>query len=213
MTDNGKRNWLLVLPIAGLGIGYLLLLGYILWNSALGLGQSDMVASPTPMPKRVDLWDAYEKACTVAQPHDGQLVSASTQWQAADEGTLLDGTTTWSFVFYSPVSGESLDVVVNAGAARIVNRVRAWVAPSTMAEGNWLSDPQDALLTFLAYGGRMFLDEHPRAVVDMHLGGSNDGTPVWTIAALDYEDRSLLSLSIHAETGRVLSETPQYARR
>jgi hypothetical protein len=54
----------------------------------------------------------------------------------------------------------------------------------------------------------MFLDEHPQAVVDLHLAESDSGSPVWAIVALDVSDRSLLSLLIDADTGQVLSVAP-----
>lgn len=206
MADKNKRNWMLVLPVAGLGMGYLLLLGYLLLGDVLGLRAAANV-SLTPTPAAVDLWDAYGQAQAAAQARasDAQLVSASAHWHGVGEDALLGGPSNWTFVFYSPGSGCSLDVVVDAGAARVVNQTQAWVVPMALAEGSWQTGPSDALLAFLACGGRAFLDAHPQAVVDLHLAGNDEGTPVWTIVALDPEDRSLLSLLVDAETGRVLS--------
>jgi hypothetical protein len=206
MADKNKRNWTLVLPVAGLGVGYLLLLGYLLWGNVLGLRAATNV-SLTPTPAAVDLWDAYEqaRAAARAQASDAKLVSASTQWYAMNENTLQHGPSNWTFVFYSPASKHSLDVIANAGTARVVNQTQVWVTPMVMAEGSWRAGPSDAILVFLACGGRVFLDEHPQAVVDLHLAGNDEGSPVWTIVALDPEDRSLLSLLVDAETGQVLS--------
>jgi hypothetical protein len=207
MTGIGKRNWLLVLAVAGLGIGYLLLLGYLLWGNLLSPTAAATAVSPTPTPALIDLWEAYRqaRAAAQAQAEDAQLVSASTQWQAVGEEALLAGVDDWSFVFYSPESGDSLDIIVSAGAAQVVNQTPVWVAPRGMAEGAWRAGPRDALLVFLAHGGRAFLDEHPLAVVDLHLAGSDQGGPVWAIVALDPEERSLLSLLLDAETRQVLS--------
>jgi hypothetical protein len=206
MADKNKRNWLLVLPVAGLGVGYLLLLGYLLWGNVLGLKAAAKVSLP-PTPAPLDLWDAYEQAQAAAQARasDAQLVSASAHWHGVSEDALLGGPGHWTFVFYSPRNDCSLDVVADAGAARVVNQTQVWVTPRSMAEGSWQTGPSDALLAFLACGGRVFLGEHPRAVVDLHLSGNDEGGPVWTIVALDPEDRSLLSLLIDAETGQVLS--------
>ena len=77
-----------------------------------------------------------------------------------------------------------------------------------LAEGAWQAEPQDALQVFLAYGGQEFLDQHPQAVVNLHLAESEEEGPVWTIAALDPADRSLLSLAVSAETRQVLSVGP-----
>lgn len=206
MASKGKRNWLLVLPVAGLGIGYLLFLGYLLWGNVLGLKATAKV-SLTPTPPAVDLWDAYGQAQAAAQARasGARLVSASAHWHGVGEDALLGGPSNWTFLFYSPGTDRSLDIVADAGAARVVNQTQAWVVPMALAEGAWQAGPSDALLAFLACGGRAFLDEHPQAVVDLHLAGNDEGTPVWTIVALDPEDRSLLSLLVDAETGRVLS--------
>jgi len=206
MASKNRRNWLLVLPLAGLGIGYLLLLGYLLFGNALGLKAAARSVSLTPPPP-VDLWEAYGSAQAVAQARasDAQLVSASAHWHGVSEDALLGGPSNWTFVFYSPASEHSLDVVVNAGMARVVNQTQVWATPIAIAEGSWRAGPGDALLVFLACGGQAFLHEHPQAVVDLHLAGNDEGSPVWTIVALDPETRSLLSLLVDAETGQVLS--------
>ena len=208
LSSTWKRNWVLVLPVAGLGIGYLLLLGRMLWGNVSSLAAAK-TAPPTPAHAGIALWDAYGQAHLAAQAQatDAQLVSASAQWQAANEEALLNGAGDWTFVFYSPAGGYSLDVVASAQAARVVNQAQVWVAPQTiLAEGAWQAGPRDALLVFLAYGGRTFLDGHPQAVVDLHLAGDTAGKPVWAVVALDPQDRSLLPLLIDAETRQVLPE-------
>jgi hypothetical protein len=159
------------------------------------------------MQTSIELWDAYgqARAAAQAQAEDVQLVSASTQWQAVSEQVVLDGSTSWSFVFYSPKDGNSIDVIVNVGTAQVVNQTQVWVAPAALTEGAWQAGPRDALLVFLAYGGRGFLDEHPQAMVDLHLA-DDETEATWTVVALDPEDRSLFSLLIDAETSQVLSD-------
>jgi hypothetical protein len=198
---------LLLLPVAGLGIGCLLWLGYRLSGNVLGL-KAGAVASLTPTPVSVDMWDAYRQARAAAQAQapDAQLVSASAHWHGVSEDALLEGASNWTFVFHSSASSHSLDVVANAGGARVVNQAPAWVAPTVMAEGAWQAGPRDALLAFLACGGRAFLGEHPQAVVDLHLSRNGGHSLAWTVVALDPGDRSVLSLLVDAETGQVLPD-------
>jgi len=207
MMHKGKMKWTVVLPVAGLGLAYLLLLGYLLLGNLLGLRSAATAASPAPTPEPVDLWDAYEqaRAAARAQAQDAQLVSASTQWQTVSKGALSHGARNWTFVFYSPGDSRSLDVVVNAGVARVASQTQAWVVPSVLPESAWQTGPSDVLLAFLACGGRTFLDEHPHAAVDLHLARDRDGGPTWTVVALDVGDRSLLSMMVDAGTGQVLS--------
>jgi len=198
-----------MLTLIGMGIGYLILLGYMLQSRNTAFTPEKM-ASPEPTRVLIELWDAYEQARVVAQQQaeDAQLVSASTQWQGAEERALLEGAGDWAFVFYSPARGVSLDVVVSAGAARIVNQTRVWNDPNTMAEGAWQTGPRDAMLIFLARGGRAFLDEHPQAVVNLRLSENEQGDAVWDVVALalasEEHNRRLFSMQVNAKTNHVV---------
>lgn len=205
-ANKEKRTRLLVLPVVSLGIAYLLLLGYLLWGKSLGL-TSATAASLTPTP--VDLWKTYEQARVAARTEapDAQLVSASTQWQTVSEDALLEGAGSWTLVFYSPQSSQVLDVVVNDDVARVLNRTQAWVVPLALTEDNWRTGPRDALAAFLACGGRTFLDEHPEAVVDLHLTEDSGGGAVWSIVALDLGSHAVLSVVVDAETALVVSDS------
>ena len=175
MTSKQKKQkkWVTVLLAVGLGVELLFLgyMAYTLWQKMLN---QTAIASPTPTRMPVELWDAYERAHAAArtQAQDAQLVSASTQWQAVSEQTMLDGASNWSFVFYSPTSENSFDVVANENEARVINQTRVWVASSPLPEGTWQEGPREALLVFLAYGGRTFLAEHAQAMVDLRLADS-----------------------------------------
>jgi hypothetical protein len=206
MADTGTRKkWIVAVVAVGLALD-LVLVGYVvylLW----GRGSGTTTAPSMATRDLVELWDAYEQARAAAQVQvvDAQLVSAKTQWQEVRERELLDGTGSWSFVFYSPADGDALDVVVSVGTAQVVKETRVWTSPSVLSEGAWQAGPRDALLVFLAYGGRAFLDKHPQAMVDLHLGDNDEGKVVWTVVALDPEDRGLFSVLIDAETMDVLS--------
>lgn len=201
---SAPRKWIVAVAAVGLVLD-LALVGYVvylLWNKGPGVA----TVPSTPARELVELWDAYEQArvAAQAQAEDVQLVSAKTQWQAVGEQELLDGTGSWSFVFYSPANNRALDVVVNVGETQVVKETQVWADSSVLPEGAWQVGPRDALLVFLAYDGRAFLEEHSQAMVDLHLADDGEGKAVWTIVALDPEDRSLLSVLIDAETMDVL---------
>jgi len=210
MAGKNNRNLIEALLGIGMGIGGLLLLAYFLWGDALGLGSLMTNSDATLAQEPIELWDACEQAhdAALAQAADAQLVSASTQWQTVSEEMLLSGADDWSLVFYSAENSAVLDVVATGGAAQVVNQTRVWVAPQVLDEGKWRAGPTDALLTFLAYGGSEFLQEHPQALVDLHLAKSDDAGPTWTIVTLDASDQSAFSLLVDGETGQVISTAP-----
>ncbi len=205
------KKWVSVLLVAGIGID-LLLVGYVLyllWDRAFGPTETTLAAPAAQV--QIELWDAYEQAqaAALAQAKDAQLVSASTQWQAVSEQTLVDGAANWSFVFYSSASSHVLDVVVSAEKAQVVKQTQVWDAPHPLTGEAWQTGPREALLVFLAYDGRTFLAKHPQATVDLHLASSaedqNGGEALWTVVAIDPQGQSMSLAQIDTETRQVLS--------
>jgi hypothetical protein len=209
VTDS-RREWPLIVATVTLSIVIVGIVGYQLLEPprqpTLVIAPT-RVAAPTATPGSVELWKAYEQARQAAEERwpDATLVSASTQWQRADEQALLAGAVDWSFVFYSPEKRSTLDVVCAPGSVQVVKETRAWVAPGALDEGNWRAGPRDALLAFLAYGGRAFLTQHPEAVVGLNLGPDEENSPVWAVVALDGDDGSVLGVSVDAETGSIVA--------
>jgi len=207
----GKRSFLEGFFGIILIVGGLLAAGYFLLLYASGFTSVAATAPgpPAPAPVLIDLWDAYEQALAAAQARmgDAQLVSASAQWQVASEEALLSGVGNWSFVFYSAAESSVLDVVAGAGGAQVVNQTRVWTASKVMAVGDWQTGPRDALLVFLAHGGRAFLEAHPQSVVDLHLSETEGYGPTWAVVALDVNDRSFFSASVDADTMQVLASS------
>ncbi len=220
MTEQrSKRDKIEALIGIGLGVLGLLLLGYFLWinppgsrstEAPAGRPAATSAAIPAPTEAAIELWSAYEQAQAAAraEAEDARLTSASTQWQAASEKTLLSGPETWSFVFYSPVDKNVLDIVVNREGASVVNQTRVWDKPKILAEDAWKEGPRDALLAFLAHDGRIFLEENPQAIVDLHLGSGETGEVRWNIVALNPQNQEILALRVDAETMRISPLAP-----
>ena len=162
---------------------------------------------PTGEPEMLDLWNGYGWALGAAQAEavDAQLVSASTQWQAVQEETLLGGSDAWAFTFYSAAGGRMIDVVVTAEKALVVNQSHTAIAPVMLTYGRWHEGPQDALLIFLAHGARDFLLAHPQATVELHLNQHKDGYPLWNAVAIDSQSRESFTVTVNAATMAMIS--------
>lgn len=202
---------LLKLALLILGIICVSLYGFLFWSNRMATSPEHAAATLSPGQEPVDLWDAYKRARVTASAstRDAQPVSASTQWQAPTEDTLLAGADQWSFGFYGPGDKKAIDVVVTHDSARLADQTRVWDAPSTLGEGTWQEGPRDALMVFLARGGREFLERHPQTLVSMHLANSEEAGPLWDVAAVNMSDRSLVAVRIDAETLEVLSTTSE----
>jgi hypothetical protein len=207
-----RHDWPLMLAAAILGVALVAVLAYVVLGQGSSPGATasapeNQTTATTPTRSPVELWEAYEQARSAARARlpDAALVSASTQWQQPDEPALLAGAFDWSFVFYSPEKRSTLDVVYSAGAAQVVKETQVWVSPGVLEEGKWRAGPRDALLAFLAYGGRPFLEKHPEAVVDLNLGPGDGEATVWTVVALDVSDRGVLAVSVDAESGAIVT--------
>ncbi len=202
---------LLKLGLLVLGIACLSVYGYLFWSGRIAANPGP-AALPSPPPESVDLWDAHERGRAAAEQVEGvvKTVSASTQWQAATENALLAGSGQWSFKFFAPESKNILEVVVSKESARVANQAEVRKVPLTLAEGIWQDGPRDPLLAFLARGGREFLEGHQQAVVSVHLATSEDKGPLWDIAALNVDDRSVFAARIDAATQRVLSTASEH---
>jgi hypothetical protein len=203
-----------VIGIALIGVS-LLIVGYLTWQTGSSLQKAGepktvkiTVAPPTP--STLEMWDAYERAQKAAwqEALDAQLVSATAQWQAATEKEMLAGADNWVFTFYSPTERQLIVVHVNVGSARVVHRTQMQAMPAQLAEGRWHEGPNDALLIFLANGGREFMETHLQAVIDLHLGNYEGRGPAWDILASDAESRESVLVVIDTETMRVLTHRP-----
>lgn len=206
MEVNYTQRWISVLEVIGVLI-LLPLVGYLIYEQQGELFRTERRATtPVPTSPPVELWDAYEKALAVAKAHaeDAQLVSASTQWQAADKEALLAGSPRWSFTFYTAADGQILDITVEGERANFVKATKVWEAPPLLSGERWRFGPGEALLVFLAYGGEDFLTDHPKALTDLHLGPDSEGRTVWNVVAFDSETQALCSVTIDAATWQVL---------
>jgi hypothetical protein len=201
--------------IALIGIS-LLVVGYLTWQAGNSLQQKAAgpktvkitVAPPTP--STLEMWDAYERAQAAIwqEALDVQLVSATTQWQAATEKEVLNGADNWVFTFYSPAKGQLIVARVNPERAQAVHRTQTQAVPARLPEGRWHEGPKDALLIFMANGGRAFMEAHPTAVIDLHFGDYEGRGPAWDILASDAESREIVKVVIDAETMDILTHSP-----
>lgn len=208
--SEGRRNRLEA--VAGIVLGGLgvLLVAVLMWRYLAPSATEERSVGPPTAEPGIGLREAYEMAAAAAQSEaeSAQLVSASTQWQGPDEGRLLAGSDTWSFVFYAVADSSILDVVVGDEAATVVNRTQVLITPALLPEDVLRDGPEDALVIFLAYGGSAFLEEHPSAIVDLHLGPGDGANAVWSANAVDIEQGGSVSVVVDAATHNVISAVP-----
>jgi hypothetical protein len=191
----------------------LLVVGYLVsqWEiPQYGGPKTIRITAAPPTPSTLEMWDAYERAQEAVwqETLDAQPVSATAQWQAATERQVLAGADNWVFTFYSPAEKRLIVVHVNVGRAQAVHSTRLQTAPAQLTEGRWHEGPKDALLIFMAHGGRAFMETHPNAVIDLHLGDYEGRGPAWNILVSDAESLDTVMVTIDAETMRVLTSKP-----
>ena len=214
MEPRARNRIETIFGIALIGLS-LLVVGYLTWqagNSLQKMGEPKTVKITVapPTPPTLEMWDAYERAQAAAwqAAPDARLVSATAQWQGATEKEMLAGADNWVFTFYSPKEGQLIVVHVSPEKAQAVHRTQMQVPPAQLAEGRWQEGPKDALLIFMANGGRAFMETHPGAVIDLHFGNYEGRGAAWDILASDTESREVVTVVIDAETMRILTHSP-----
>lgn len=214
MKPRARNRTETIIGIALIGFS-LLIVGYLTWQAGSKLQKAGdpkkvkiTVAPPTP--SILEMWNAYKRAQEVAwqEAMDAQPVSATAQWQATTEEEALAGADNWVFTFYSPTEGQLIVIHVSADRAQAVHRTKMQAPPAQLAEGRWHEGPRDALLIFLANGGRDFMETHPEAVIDLHLGDYENRGPAWDILASDATSREVNQVVIDTETMRILTRNP-----
>ena len=151
---------------------------------------------------------AYELASAAAQEwkEDAVLLKASATWaQGADRESLLNGSETWSYSFFSPGSKKTANISVNDGQAQTINQgsLGSLIQPSPV-EG-WTIDSRVAILRMLDEGGEKFINENQIISMTMALtAGAERGRPEWLISILGSRDGRYHNVRIDASNGEVL---------
>jgi len=205
VTKRGRSRALIVLFLA-VAVLLVLLVGYWLLGRLLPVSGGNEPAAAAVAQEQVSIWGGYGlalKAAALTAP-DAQLVSAGSQWRSVTEEQLLAGANTWSFVFYSPQRSTTLDVVASGAGARVVKETDVWRRPKLLTGDAWRKGPQNALLVFLAYGGRELIAGNPAATVDLHLAARDDGRTTWTVVGLGDPGQAPNMVQVDAETNEVL---------
>lgn len=214
MEPRARNRIETIFGIALIGLS-LLVVGYLTWQAGnslqkMGEPKTIKITVAPPTPSTLEMWAAYERAQAAVwqESPDTRLVSATAQWQGATEKEVLAGADNWVFTFYSPKEGQLIVVHVSPERAQAVHRTKMQVPPAQLATGRWQEGPKDALLIFMAHGGRAFMQAHPEAVVDLHFGDYEGRGPAWDVLASDAGSREVVTVVIDAETMRVLTHSP-----
>lgn len=167
-------------------------------------------AAAVPLPKATYTLDATLTAKTTyplaqeavgKRQADAQLTSISATW--TDTNVKKVGTPTgWTFQFYSPTTTRVYVVVVDQGQARLIREALSPYPATPIPEESWLIDSNEALTTWLNYGGGQFLMDHLAGTkVVAQLATSPEGQVTWTVTGLTGRGEVYLTLLVDAATG------------
>lgn len=205
-----KRTRVIVLAAMGLLIlgVYALLAGLLMgWQPDISAGAPPVAATPVPLEERARTAQAaYAQAEVVALDwqEDARLVRASASWSEPTAERLLTEDVAWVFYFFSQKVGRLQRVVVDeqgvsGEAAQAMDRVPVSIDPD-----EWQVDSPDALVHFLAHGGREFLTEHHVTTMRVQLSAELlPGRLVWMVVALASTDRTAKGVWVDAVSGEV----------
>lgn len=133
---------------------------------------------------------------------DAQLVKAQATLDG-ESGLQLDEVA-WSYLFYSARRKATALVVAGPGRTDLLNTRPATGAVALVEPSAWQMDSAEALKTFLARGGNLFLDAYPQATLTLTLAAS--GGVSWQGRLVDDDSGNTFHLSFDAATGALILE-------
>lgn len=134
---------------------------------------------------------------------DAQLVSATSSWSFAQVDDFSEPVD-WTYQFYSP--GTQQLYVVSVGeteATTIVSSLSPYELP-TVSIDRWSVDSNQALGTWLDYGGAQFLGKHSIVNVSARLRHNAQGGLEWSVAGLDADNEAVHMVRVDAASGQVI---------
>lgn len=137
---------------------------------------------------------------------DAALLKASSTWDdGADRESLLSGSETWSFRFYSPAAKQVANLSVINGKVNMINQqsLGTSIVPSPI--DGWTIDSDVAILRMLDEGGEQFLADNEVNSLTMALtAGVQAGRPEWLISIFSNGAGSYYNMRLDASNGEIL---------
>jgi len=118
---------------------------------------------------------------------------------------LLDGASTWSFIFYSPAAGAIQQVTVIEERVTLLAERSYRPQQPPLATSAWAVDSHTAVQTLMMNGGQDFLRLSNDAVLSLSLRtDAPNGRITWSATLAATETSRSLLMDIDAQTGDVL---------
>jgi hypothetical protein len=148
---------------------------------------------------------AVRLAAPVAQQwaEDAQLYSALATWP--DGTTFTPADTGWTLLYYSPASGATAQIGVNAGRAVLLTSHTTDAQLQPVALDGWSVDSPQAVDLLLDNGGQTFIDAHGDVGLTLTLNAN--GVLRWRARLIDAESGDSLHVEIDPHTEAIVDST------
>jgi hypothetical protein len=137
---------------------------------------------------------------------DAMLLRADATWPPGLLiGDVLDGASSWSFVFYSPSQGAIRQVTVIEESVTLLAERNYQPPQPLQATSDWTVDSNTAVQYFMTNGGQEFMRQVGSTVLTMSLRMDKpDGRIIWSVSSVATDSARGLIIDIDARTGDVL---------
>lgn len=204
-----RTEWILGILLAVLLI-FIVAFGLIFWLQPGSDNNSNVAAvaptSPFTGHTAVRAYLLAQAEAAKWQPDAGLLKASATWPQGANQETLLQGKTTWTFTFYSPGSEMTAVVTVVNEAATLGSTRPAAANLSALDTGSWKIDSNEAIQSFLNSGGSEFLRQNGVSTLTVSLSKTPEGNRTeWFLSLFSVSNGRSYTASIDPTSGDILN--------
>lgn len=138
---------------------------------------------------------------------DAKLLNANATWpQGSTVDELSDGSSAWSFTFYSPQTNRVATIGVVDNVATLVGQNDYQQNTPPLEVTGWNLDSQEAIQLLMNEGGRKFLEDNGITTLVMQLSTTQDNSDriEWFVSLIGLQTGNELLIRIDATSGEIL---------